>query len=65
MGYYEEIAKNTNTYTFGVKNRGGTREHFFWPTKAEELLVWDSIVCQNLNTNIDELWMMNELNTFD
>ncbi len=32
---------------------------------AEELLVWDGIVCRNINTNIAESWMMNQSNTFD
>jgi hypothetical protein len=31
---------------------------------AEELLVWDSIVCPNINTNIAESWMMNLLEEF-
>ncbi len=65
IGYYEEVARNTNLYTFGPKNRGGTRGHVFCPTTAEELLVWDGIVCQNINTNIAESWMMNQSNTFD
>ncbi len=65
MKYYEEVAKNTNTYAFGVKNRGGTIGHFFWPTNAKELLVWEGIVYHNLNTNIAELWMMNQSNTLD
>ncbi len=54
MGYYKEVARNTNVYAFGPKNRGGTRDHVFRPTTAEELLVWDGIVCRNLNTNISE-----------
>jgi hypothetical protein len=29
MGYYEEVAKNTNMYAYGEKTRGGTRGHFF------------------------------------
>jgi hypothetical protein len=58
MGYYEEVAKNTNMYAFRKKNRGGTRGHLFCPTNAEELLVWDGIVCWNLNSNIAESWMM-------
>jgi hypothetical protein len=29
MGYYEEVAKNTNMYAFGKKYRGGTRGHLF------------------------------------
>ena len=45
IGYYEEVARNTNLYAFGPKNRGGTRGHVFRPTTAEELLVWDGIVC--------------------
>ena len=65
MGYYEDVAMNTNMYAFGPKNRGGTRGHYFRPTNAKELLVWDGIVCQNLNTNIAECWMMNQSNTFD
>jgi hypothetical protein len=44
MGYYEEVARNTNLYAFGPKNRGGTRGHVFRPTTAEELLVWNGIV---------------------
>ncbi len=39
LGYYEEVARNTNMYAFGPKNRGGTRGHVFCPTTAEELLV--------------------------
>jgi hypothetical protein len=31
MGYYEEVAQNTNMYAFGKKNRGGTRGHLFCP----------------------------------
>ncbi len=65
MGYYDDVARNTNMYAFGPKNRGGTCGHVFRPTTAEELLVWDGIVCQNLNTNISECWMMNQSNTFD
>ncbi len=38
MGYYEDVARNTNMYAFGVKNRGGTHGHVFFPTTAEELL---------------------------
>jgi hypothetical protein len=45
IGYYEEVARNTNMYTFGPKNRGGKHGHVFCPTTAEELLVWDGIVC--------------------
>ncbi len=65
MGYYQDVARNTNMYAFGVKNRGGTCGHFFRPTTAEELLVWHGIVCRNINTNIAESWMMNQSNTFD
>ncbi len=65
MGYYKDIARNTNMYAFGVKNRGGTRRHVFCPTTAEELLVWDGIVCPNINTNIAESWMMNQSKMFD
>ncbi len=65
MGYYEDVARNTNMYAFEPKNRGGTCRHVFRPTTAEELLVWDGIVCCNINTNIAESWMMNQSNTFD
>ncbi len=65
MGYYVEESVNTNMYAFGPKNRGGTRGHYFRPTTAKELLVWDGIVCRNLNTNIAECWMTNQSNTFD
>jgi hypothetical protein len=65
MGYYKDVVRNTNMYAFGVKNRGGTRGHVFCPTTAEELLVWDGIVCCNINTNIAQSWMMNQSNTFD
>jgi hypothetical protein len=65
MGYYEDAARNTNMYAFGVKNRGGTRRHVFRPTTSEELLVWDGIVCRNINTHIAESWMTNQSNTFD
>ncbi len=65
MGYYKDVARNTNIYAFEVKNRRGTRVHVFCPTTAEELLVWDGIVCRNTNTNIAESWMMNHSNTFD
>jgi hypothetical protein len=54
MGYYKDVARNTNMYAFGVNNKGGTHRHVFRPTTAEELLVWDSIVCCNINTNITE-----------
>ncbi len=63
--YYKDVARNTNMYAFGVKNRGGTHGHVFHPTTAEELLVWDGTVCRNINTNIAESWMMNQSNTFD
>ena len=65
MTYYEKVATNTNMYAYGVKKRGGTRGHIFRPTDAQELLVWDGIVCRNLNNNIAESWMMNQSNTFD
>jgi hypothetical protein len=52
-------------YAFGVKNRGGTCGHVFCPTTAEELIVWDGIVCRNINTNIAESWIMNQSNMFD
>jgi hypothetical protein len=59
------ISRNTNMYAFGVKNRGGTQGLVFFPTTAEEFLVWDGIMCRNINTNIAASWMMNQLNTFD
>jgi hypothetical protein len=31
IGYYKEVARNTNMYAFGPKNRGGTRGHVFCP----------------------------------
>jgi hypothetical protein len=65
MGYYKDLARNTIMYAFGAKNRRGTCGHVFCPTTAEELLVWDGIVCRNIKTNIAESWMMNQLNTFD
>jgi hypothetical protein len=65
IGYCKDVARNTNTYAYGVKNRGGTRGHVFCPTSAEELLVWGGIVCRNINTNIAESWMMNQSNMFD
>ncbi len=37
----------------------------FCPTNAEELLIWDGIVCRNLNNNIAKSWMMSQSNTFD
>jgi hypothetical protein len=54
MGYYKDVVRKTNMYSFGVKNRGETRGHVFHLTTAEELLVWDGIVCHNINTNIAE-----------
>jgi len=65
MTYYEKVATNTNMYAYGVKKKGGTRGHLFQPTDSQELLVWDGIVCRNLNNNIAESWMMNQSNTFD
>jgi hypothetical protein len=65
MGYYKDVAGSTNMYASGVKNRGGTHGHVFHPTTAEELLVWDGIVCHNINTNIAESWMMSQSNMFD
>jgi hypothetical protein len=65
MGYYKDVTRNTNMYAFGVKNRGGKNGHVFHPTTAEELLVWNGIVCHNINTSIAESWVMNQSNTFD
>jgi hypothetical protein len=45
MGYYyKDVARNTNLYAFGVKNRGGTCGYALRPISAEKLLVWDGIV---------------------
>jgi hypothetical protein len=65
MGYDKDVARNTNMYAFGVKNRGGTHGHVFHPTTAEELLVWDGIVCCKINTNSAESWIINKSNSFD
>jgi hypothetical protein len=65
LGFYEDVARKSNLYTIGVKNRGGTRRHVFCPINAEELLIWDGIVYRNLNSNIAESWMMSQSNTFD
>jgi hypothetical protein len=62
MGYYKDVARNTNMYAFGLKNRGGTCGHVFCTTTA---VFWDGILCRNINTNIAESWMMNQSNTFD
>jgi hypothetical protein len=32
MGYYKDVARHTNMYAFGMKNRGGTQNHVFPPT---------------------------------
>ncbi len=65
MGYHKDVVRNNNMHAFGVKNRGGTHRHVFCPTTAEELLVWNGIVCHNINTIIAESWMMNHSNMFD
>jgi hypothetical protein len=65
MEFYEEVARNSNFYTIGLKNRGETRGHVFCPTNAEELFIWNGIVCRNLNNNIAESWMMSQSNTLD
>ena len=44
LPYYNIVARNTNLYAIGVKDRGGTRGHSFRPVISEELLVWDGIV---------------------
>ena len=44
MGFYEEVAKYTNLYAIGIKDRGGTRGHHFRSCTAKELLIWDGIV---------------------
>jgi hypothetical protein len=38
MRYYKDVARNTNMYAFGVKNRGGIRGHLFRPITAESYL---------------------------
>ena len=37
----------------------------FRPMNAEERLIWDGIVCKNLNNNIAKSWMISQSNTFD
>ena len=59
MGYYEEVANNTNQYAYGFKQRGGTRGHTFAPANAEEVVTWDGIVICNLSDNIADCWMKN------
>jgi hypothetical protein len=65
MGYYKDVARNTHMYAFGVNNSRGTREHVFRLTTDDKLLVWDGIMCRNINTIIAESWMMNQSNMFD
>ena len=65
MGFYEEVAKCTNLYAIGIKDRGGTRGHQFRNCTAEEIVVWDGIVCRNQSTNIAESWMKSQSNTYD
>ena len=65
LPYYDIVARNTNLYAIGVKDRGGTRGHSFRPVISEELLVWDGIVARNISDNIAESWMMSQSNTFD
>ena len=65
MGFYEEVAKCTNLYAIGIKDRGGTRGHHFRSCTAEELVIWDGIVCRNQSNNIAESWMINQSNTYD
>ena len=65
MGYYEEVANNTNQYAYGFKQRGGTRGHSFFPVVAEELVIWDGIVIRNLSDNIGDCWLKNQSNTYD
>jgi hypothetical protein len=65
MGFYEEVAKCTNLYAIGIKDHGATRGHRFRSFTAEELVVWDGIVCRNQSNNIAESWMINQSNTFD
>ena len=66
MGFYEEVAKYTNLYAIGIKDRGGTtRGHHFRSCTAEELVVWDGIVCRNQSNNIAESWMIKQSNKYD
>ncbi len=65
MGFYEEVARCTNLYAIGIKDCGGTRGHHFTSCTADELLIWDGIVCRNQSNNIAESWMRNQSNTFD
>jgi hypothetical protein len=59
--FYQLLLPIVDPAISGIKGHG----HVFRPTTAEELLVWDGIVCPNINTNIAESWMMNQSNTFD
>ena len=55
----------TNLYAIIKKDRGGTRGHNFSACTAEELVVWDGVVCRNQSTNIAESWMTDQTNTYD
>lgn len=65
LGFYETVARFTNLYAIMAKNRGGTRGHKFSACTAEELVVWDGVVCRNQSNNIAESWMTDQTNTYD
>ena len=65
IGFYETVARFTNLYAIMAKNRGGTRGHKFSACTAEEVLIWDGVVCRNQSNNIAESWMTDQTNTYD
>ena len=65
LGFYETVARMTNLYAIMAKDRGGTRGHKFSVCTAEELVVWDGVVCRNQSNNIAESWMTDQTNTYD
>ena len=65
LGFYETVAKMTNLYAIIAKDRGGTRGHKFSVCTAEELVVWDGVVCRNQSNNIAESCMTDQTNTYD
>ena len=65
LGFYKTVARFTNLYAIMAKNRGGTRGHKFSACTAEEVLIWDGVVCRNQSNNIAESWMTDQTNTYD
>ncbi len=65
MGFNEDVSKCTNIYATGIKDHGGTGDHQFRNCTAEELVVWDGIVCCNQSNNSAESWMKSQSNTYD